>query len=82
VLQVSSVYGIGGATSSYYHFGVLKTLFDAKLLPNILSGTSGGAYLHWPRVVTVIACASLVLLVIVVPVVVVAAAVSSLHVSV
>ncbi|KAI0996400.1 Patatin-like phospholipase domain-containing protein [Podosphaera aphanis] len=33
----------GGASFSYYHFGVVKALLDADLLPNIISGTSGGA---------------------------------------
>lgn len=33
----------GGATFAYYHFGIAKALLDAKLLPNIITGTSGGA---------------------------------------
>ncbi|EEH47959.2 uncharacterized protein PADG_04043 [Paracoccidioides brasiliensis Pb18] len=33
----------GGATFSYYHFGVVKALLDNGVLPNIISGTSGGA---------------------------------------
>ena len=33
----------GGATFAYYHFGVAKALLDAKILPNIITGTSGGA---------------------------------------
>ena len=33
----------GGATFAYYHLGVVKGLLDAKLLPEIISGTSGGA---------------------------------------
>lgn len=33
----------GGASFSYYHFGVIKALLDADLLPDIISGTSGGA---------------------------------------
>lgn len=33
----------GGATLSYYHFGVIKALIDAGVLPKIISGTSGGA---------------------------------------
>ena len=33
----------GGATFAYYHFGVAKALFDAGVLPNIITGTSGGA---------------------------------------
>lgn len=32
----------GGATFAYTHFGVAKALLDAGLLPNIISGTSGG----------------------------------------
>lgn len=32
----------GGATFSYRHFGVIKALLDRGLLPNIISGTSGG----------------------------------------
>lgn len=32
----------GGATFAYYHFGVVRALLDAGLLPNVLSGTSGG----------------------------------------
>ncbi|PVH95887.1 patatin-domain-containing protein [Periconia macrospinosa] len=33
----------GGATFAYYHFGVAKALLDAKLLPEVITGTSGGA---------------------------------------
>ncbi|PGH14229.1 hypothetical protein AJ79_03204 [Helicocarpus griseus UAMH5409] len=33
----------GGATFSYYHFGVVKALLDNDTLPDIISGTSGGA---------------------------------------
>lgn len=33
----------GGATFSYYHFGVVKALLDAGELPEIITGTSGGA---------------------------------------
>lgn len=33
----------GGATFAYYHFGVLKALLDTGNLPQIISGTSGGA---------------------------------------
>jgi len=33
----------GGATFAYYHFGVAKALVDANALPDIVSGTSGGA---------------------------------------
>ena len=32
----------GGATLAYYHFGVVKALLDANLLPNVITGTSGG----------------------------------------
>lgn len=32
----------GGASFAYYHFGVVRTLLDADLLPNIISGTSAG----------------------------------------
>lgn len=33
----------GGATFAYYHFGVVKALLDANLLPDVITGTSGGA---------------------------------------
>lgn len=33
----------GGATFSYYHFGVVKALLDNNVLPEIITGTSGGA---------------------------------------
>ena len=33
----------GGATFAYYHFGVAKALLDADLLPEVITGTSGGA---------------------------------------
>jgi predicted acylesterase/phospholipase RssA len=33
----------GGATFAYYHFGVAKALLDADLLPQVITGTSGGA---------------------------------------
>lgn len=33
----------GGATFAYYHFGVIKALLDAGELPQIITGTSGGA---------------------------------------
>ncbi|KAF2461676.1 acyl transferase/acyl hydrolase/lysophospholipase, partial [Lineolata rhizophorae] len=33
----------GGATFAYYHFGVAKALLDADLLPDVITGTSGGA---------------------------------------
>jgi predicted acylesterase/phospholipase RssA len=33
----------GGATFAYYHFGVIKALLNAGELPEIITGTSGGA---------------------------------------
>lgn len=33
----------GGATFSFYHFGVAKALLDANLIPQVITGTSGGA---------------------------------------
>lgn len=33
----------GGATFAYYHFGVVKALLEADLLPDVITGTSGGA---------------------------------------
>lgn len=33
----------GGATFAYYHFGVAKALLDAQVLPEVITGTSGGA---------------------------------------
>jgi predicted acylesterase/phospholipase RssA len=33
----------GGGTFAYYHFGVLKALLDTGNLPQIITGTSGGA---------------------------------------
>lgn len=33
----------GGATFAYYHFGVVKALLDQNVLPEIITGTSGGA---------------------------------------
>ena len=33
----------GGASFAYYHFGVVKALLDASLLPDVITGTSGGA---------------------------------------
>ncbi|KAH8815902.1 acyl transferase/acyl hydrolase/lysophospholipase [Xylogone sp. PMI_703] len=33
----------GGASFAYYHFGVIKALLDANLLPDVITGTSGGA---------------------------------------
>ncbi|BFZ58208.1 hypothetical protein PYCC9005_005270 [Savitreella phatthalungensis] len=32
----------GGATFAYYHFGVVRALLDQGLLPNVITGTSGG----------------------------------------
>lgn len=33
----------GGATFAYYHFGVIKALIETGELPEIITGTSGGA---------------------------------------
>jgi predicted acylesterase/phospholipase RssA len=33
----------GGATFAYYHFGVIRALLDNEVLPDIITGTSGGA---------------------------------------
>lgn len=33
----------GGATFGYYHFGVLRALLDAGLIPTVITGTSAGA---------------------------------------
>lgn len=33
----------GGATFAYYHFGVARALLDNGVLPEIITGTSGGA---------------------------------------
>ncbi|KAJ3262658.1 hypothetical protein HK103_000187 [Boothiomyces macroporosus] len=33
----------GGATLGYFHLGVLKSLWEQKLLPDIISGTSAGS---------------------------------------
>ncbi|KAG9257107.1 acyl transferase/acyl hydrolase/lysophospholipase [Emericellopsis atlantica] len=33
----------GGAAFAYYHIGVARALLDADLLPDIITGTSGGA---------------------------------------
>ena len=33
----------GGASFAYYHFGVTRALLDADLLPDVITGTSGGA---------------------------------------
>ncbi|GBB90901.1 hypothetical protein RclHR1_00180039 [Rhizophagus clarus] len=32
----------GGATFGYYHLGVVKALFEANLLPTVITGTSAG----------------------------------------
>ncbi|KAI1167920.1 lipase [Nemania serpens] len=33
----------GGGSFAYYHFGVVKALLEADLLPEVITGTSGGA---------------------------------------
>lgn len=33
----------GGATFAYYHIGVVKAMLDADLIPDVITGTSGGA---------------------------------------
>ncbi|KAI8721203.1 Patatin-like phospholipase domain-containing protein [Fusarium sp. LHS14.1] len=33
----------GGAAFAYYHIGVVRALLDADLLPDVITGTSGGA---------------------------------------
>ncbi|KAL7626714.1 hypothetical protein AAE478_003488 [Parahypoxylon ruwenzoriense] len=33
----------GGAGFAYYHFGVVKALLEADLIPDVITGTSGGA---------------------------------------
>ncbi len=33
----------GGASFAWYHFGVVKALLNASLLPDVITGTSGGA---------------------------------------
>ncbi|KAI0883412.1 patatin-like phospholipase domain-containing protein [Annulohypoxylon maeteangense] len=33
----------GGAVFAYYHFGVVKALLEADLVPDVITGTSGGA---------------------------------------
>lgn len=33
----------GGATFAYYHLGVVKALLEEDLLPDVITGTSGGA---------------------------------------
>ncbi|ODV89130.1 hypothetical protein CANCADRAFT_134120 [Tortispora caseinolytica NRRL Y-17796] len=32
----------GGGSYAYYHFGVIKALLDEDMLPNVITGTSGG----------------------------------------
>lgn len=32
----------GGASFGYYHLGVIKALFDRRLLPSVITGTSAG----------------------------------------
>ncbi|TLS22723.1 uncharacterized protein PpBr36_05946 [Pyricularia pennisetigena] len=47
--RVSANYGrtalclSGGAAFAYYHFGVVKALLEEDLLPDVITGTSGGA---------------------------------------
>ncbi|PHH60697.1 hypothetical protein CDD81_1349 [Ophiocordyceps australis] len=33
----------GGASFAYYHFGVVRALLDQDVLPDVITGTSGGA---------------------------------------
>ncbi|CAJ2506971.1 Uu.00g081570.m01.CDS01 [Anthostomella pinea] len=33
----------GGAAFAYYHFGLVKALLEADLVPDVITGTSGGA---------------------------------------
>ncbi|KAA1089655.1 hypothetical protein PGT21_026173 [Puccinia graminis f. sp. tritici] len=33
----------GGATFGFYHFGVIRALLDARLIPTVITGTSAGA---------------------------------------
>ncbi len=33
----------GGASFAWYHYGVVKALLDTSLLPDVITGTSGGA---------------------------------------
>ncbi|CAG8536166.1 10204_t:CDS:2 [Ambispora gerdemannii] len=35
----------GGAGFGYYHLGIVKALFDADLLPSVITGTSAGGYI-------------------------------------
>ncbi|KAI0480776.1 lipase [Xylariaceae sp. FL0804] len=35
----------GGAAFAYYHFGIVKALLEADLIPDVITGTSGGALL-------------------------------------
>ncbi|PHH72690.1 hypothetical protein CDD80_4375 [Ophiocordyceps camponoti-rufipedis] len=47
--QVNANYGrtalclSGGASCAYYHIGVVRSLVDADVVPNVITGTSGGA---------------------------------------
>ncbi|ORY43378.1 patatin-domain-containing protein, partial [Rhizoclosmatium globosum] len=34
----------GGGSLTYYHMGVLKSLFEEGMLPEVITGTSGGSY--------------------------------------
>ena len=51
--QVSVLYGrtalclSGGATLTYFHIGVMKALYEQGVLPNIITGTSAGAMVHF-----------------------------------
>ncbi|KAJ3206293.1 hypothetical protein HDU82_004608 [Entophlyctis luteolus] len=35
----------GGASLAYYHLGVMKALFEENMLPDVITGTSGGSLL-------------------------------------
>lgn len=39
----------GGASFGYYHFGVVRALLDAGLLPRVMSGTSAGALREYSK---------------------------------
>ncbi|KNC47265.1 triacylglycerol lipase [Thecamonas trahens ATCC 50062] len=39
----SSLLLSGGASNGMYHLGIIKTLFEAQLLPRVISGSSAGA---------------------------------------
>ncbi|KAH8830520.1 patatin-like phospholipase domain-containing protein [Flagelloscypha sp. PMI_526] len=41
-LGTSSLSLSGGSTFSYYHFGTVKALLDANLIPRVVTGTSAG----------------------------------------